>query len=250
MFWFGKIVAALVLPPTGPLLLVFLGLAAMRRWRRTGRGLVIAGSAGLLVLSLPVVAGLLSWAVSDAPALPPEAPVTADAIAILGCGTRVGAPEYGADTLSGMSFDRVRYGAFLARRLRLPVAVAGGSLRGGRSEGDLMRESLEREFGVPVKWVESRSRNTHENARGLRDLLQPQGVRRLLVVVHGVDTRRARRELEAAGFDVTMAPTVVPDPAIESVWDFVPSISGLTGSSLALYEVLGNLKATLVDGLP
>lgn len=250
MFWFGKIVAALVLPPTGPLLLVFLGLAAMRRWRRTGRGLVVAGSASLLVLSVPFVASILTWAVSDAPALPPGAPVTADAIAILGCGTRPGSREYGTDTLSAMSFDRVRYGAFLARRYHLPVAVTGGAFSGQRSEGELMRETLEQEFGVPVKWVESRSRNTHENATGLRDLLQPQGVRRLLVVVHGVDTRRARRELEAAGFVVMMAPTLVPDPGVESVWDVVPSMAGLAGSTLALYEILGNLKATLVDGLP
>ena len=249
MFWLGKIVGTVVLPPTGPLLLVLLGLGLIRRSRRAGRALILLGAGSLLALSLPIVASVLSWIVSVASALAPGAAVQADAIAILGCGTRQGAVEYGGDTLSDMSMDRVRYGATLARRYRLPVAVAGGSPYGGRSEGDLMRETLEREFGVPVKWVEAASRNTHENATGLRDLLQPRGVKRLLVVVHGVDSRRARRELTAAGFEVVLAPTVVPDPGIETVWDVVPSMSALGGSYLALYEMLGNAKATF-DGLP
>lgn len=250
MFLFGKIAGILVLPPTGPLIVLLLGLWLRARWRRLGRGLIALGSGSLLLLSMPLVAAILNWAVNDAPAVRPGAKVDADAIAILGGGSLRDMPEYGGDSLSSYSLERVRYGAILARRSRLPVAVAGGAPFGGRSEGELMREALEQEFGVPVKWVESKSRNTHENATGLRDLLQAQGVRRLLVVTHGVDTRRARRELQAAGFDVTMAPTLVPTVDFDSVWDLVPSMSGLRGSHVALYEMLGNLKATLVDGLP
>ena len=40
LFLLKKALAALVLPPTGPLIVAFLGLAMLRRWPRLGRGLV------------------------------------------------------------------------------------------------------------------------------------------------------------------------------------------------------------------
>jgi uncharacterized SAM-binding protein YcdF (DUF218 family) len=175
--------------------------------------------------------------------------VQADAIVILGAGVRTEAAEYGGDTLTQMGLERVRYGAILAKRFELPVATAGGVVHDGRPEGDVMAEVLEREFGVKARWRETTSRNTRENARNLARVLAPEKIKRIVVVTHGVDTRRGRRELEAAGFTVVMAPTVVQPFAVGEVWDFVPSMNALRVSSLALYEMLGNLKASW-DGVP
>lgn len=245
MFWISKIIGALVLPPNGPVIVALAGLLLARRRPRLGSALALLGTGSLLVLSVPIVAGYLSVAVADGHPLPPDAPVHADAIAVLGCGVRNDATEYGGDTLSSMSLERARYAAFLARRHHLPVAVAGGTVFRGLPEADVIADALENEFGVAVRWRERQSRNTRENATGLRDLLQRDGVRRLLVVTHGIDARRARRELEAVGFRVTLAPTVFPTANADSVWDFVPSIAGLRGSYLALYEMLGNLKTSV-----
>lgn len=249
MFWFQKFVAALILPPTAPLLVALLGLAIMRRAPRSGRFLACFGVGMLFLFSVPVVANTLGWLVAEGRALAATQGRTAQAIVVLGGGIRENAPEYGGDSPSVLSLERARYGAFLARERGLPVAASGGVVRGGRPEAEVIAELMSREFGVDVRWVERTSRNTHENAVELGKLLLPEGITRVLLVTHAVHARRSRREMSAAGFEVTLAPTVFPDPGVDSIWDLVPSAGALSGSYLATHEMLGNLKATL-DGLP
>jgi len=249
MFWFGKFVAGIILPPTGPMLLALLGLWWMPRRPRLGRALAFAGVGSLLLLSLPIVATLLTFAVADGEPLRPGEAVRADAIVVLAGGIRGPAREYGKDDMTTLSLERARYGAWLARAHGLPVAVSGGVVYGGQPEAEVIGEALASEFGVVPKWIEPRSRNTHENAQELGRLLAPEGVRKVVLVTHAVDMRRAGREMRAAGFEVIMAPTVVPSPGLEGVGDFVPALSALRGSYLALYEILGNLRATL-GGVP
>jgi uncharacterized SAM-binding protein YcdF (DUF218 family) len=127
----------------------------------------------------------------------------------------------------------------------LPLLVTGGRVYGGRPEAEVMREVLEREYAVPVRWVEAESRNTHENAVLSGKLLHRDGILRILVVCHGVDTRRARRELSAAGFEVIPAPTNIPSMTVDGPIQLLPSMSALYGSYFALYELLGNVASSL-----
>ena len=114
---------------------------------------------------MPVIADLLLQFVdTSAPFDARRGAQDAQAVVILGGGVRRDAPEYGGDTLATLTLERVRYGARVARLTGLPVLVSGGSVLGGEPEAKLMAASLEREFGVPVRWVETRSRTTHENA--------------------------------------------------------------------------------------
>jgi uncharacterized SAM-binding protein YcdF (DUF218 family) len=103
-----------------------------------------------------------------------------------------------------------------------------------------MRAALEREFNIPVRWVEEKSRNTHENARFAAAILKRDGVKRVVLVIHGFDIRRARAEFTDAGLEVVPAPTVVPRFEITSPLDFLPSMAALQGSYYALYELLAN----------
>lgn len=244
------IVKALVLPPGGLLLLALVGTACLLRWPRLGRWIVGCALAGLILLSTPIVASALLLAASDAPAVDLAQAKQAQAIVILGGGLRRGAIEYGGDTPGRLTLDRIRYGARLARQTGLPVLVSGGSGGSGgrsRSEADVMRESLEREFGVPVRWVEDRSRNTHENAQQTAALLAPAGVKRIVLVVHSFDVRRARYEFEQAKFEVVPAPTLVPLFAVQSVLDFLPSASAMQISYYACYEMLGYMVRRYLD---
>lgn len=249
MFLFVKFVTALILPPVGPLLLCLLGVVLTRFTRTLGRRVALTAVALQFLLAMPVVAGLLTWVVAEGGALAPGRGRDAQAIVVLAGGTIADAPEYGGDTVTVLSLERARYGAKLARERGLPVAVSGGSVFGGRPEAEVIGDLLEREMGTPVKWREPRSRNTHENAIESARLLLPAGVRKVLLVTHAVHMRRARRELESAGFEVTPAPTVIPDPGVDTVWDLIPTASAYRGTTLALHEMLGNLKATL-DGIP
>jgi uncharacterized SAM-binding protein YcdF (DUF218 family) len=229
----------LVLPPAGPLLLALIGLLLLSRRPRLGRALALTGVVALLVLSLPIVALALARAIDDSPVFDPARATEAQALVILGSGVRRHAVEYGGDTLGPRTLERVRYGARLARATGLPVLVSGGSVSGSTAEAVLMRDALEREFGVPVRWSESSSRNTHENAVASARILQGAGVSTVVLVAHALDMPRARAEFEAAGLRVIPAPTALAPRGGDSALDFLPGIGGLTASYIALYEALG-----------
>jgi uncharacterized SAM-binding protein YcdF (DUF218 family) len=235
------LVKVVVLPPTGPLLVVLAGLAVAGHRPRRGRSIAFAGTVVLVLLSLPAVAAFLVRCIDTTPAFNPAHADGAQAIVILGGGSRHYAPEYGGTTLSTLSLERVRYGAKLARATGLPVLVSGGAVeRGDPIEALLMREVLTREFGVPVRWVETRSRNTHENAVDSAAILKASGTKRVILVVHSFDVPRARAEFEAQGIAVIPAPTGIPPASPSEIGEFLPSAEGLQQSYWALYEIMAN----------
>jgi uncharacterized SAM-binding protein YcdF (DUF218 family) len=248
MDWFTlrKALAALVLPPTGPLIIAIIGLALLGRRPRLGRGLAWLGVVALFVLSLPIVSHGLLRALDPPPALDLVRAREAQAIVILGGGVRP-APEFGGETLGRLSLERVRYGARVARETKLPVLVTGGTVFGGTAEATLMKLALEKEFGVPVRWTEDRSRDTRSNATESAGVLLPLGVRKVILVAHGFDFPRASAEFGAAGFDVIPAPTVIAGDRFfyRSAVELLPSMSALYGSYYALYELLADaVRAT------
>jgi len=243
---FKLAVTALVLPPGGPILLVVLGVSVLRRRPRTGRALALIGAAALWLCSLPVVANVLVTALGGARPLDMAAAKKADAIVILGGGVRAKALEYGGDTLGRLTLERVRYGAYLARQTGLPVLVTGGALKPDvRAEADLMREALEREYALPVRWVEDRANDTRQNAANAAKILAAEGKRRVVLVMHGFDVLRATGLFEAAGLVVIAAPTQVPRWDGLEVADLLPSASALHTSHLALYEVLALVREAI-----
>lgn len=251
MFLLKKILAALILPPAGPILLALFGLWLMRarsaveryprsrRWHSAGLWLATLSLLGLLLLSLPVVGNALM-----AP-LEPNPPITAaqlrrvQAIVILGGHTYHAAPEYGGDTVGGTTLERLRYGARLARQSGLPLLVTGGAPSGGRPEAETMREALELDFGVKVRWVETASRDTAENAGLSAPMLKAAGVTRIALVSHGWHLPRAVALFEKQGLEVVPAPTAFSTGSPSLLEDLLPR--GLVRSRLALNEYLGQL---------
>jgi uncharacterized SAM-binding protein YcdF (DUF218 family) len=186
------------------------------------------------------VARVLTLPFDRAPFLAGDA-TTAQAIVVLGGGTRRNAPEYGGDTLGRLTLERVRYGALVAKATKLPVLVSGGRLSGAmQSEATLMSDALEHEYGVPVRWREPRSRNTHENAQRSAAVLKPDGVTRVVLVAHAIDMPRAAAEFAVAGIDVIPAATGLPSSRPIVAWDWLPSLYALQDSRDALYELLAN----------
>jgi len=239
--WLKALFKALVLPPTGPLLLAASGLWLIGRVPRAGRAIAWTGVLLLLAMSTPMVAFLLLTFVDNSPPLDIERARSAQAIVILGGGIRRAAAEYGGDTLGHLTLERVRYGARVARATGLPILVTGGSVFGGEPEAQLMRAALEGEFGVPVRWAETRSRNTHENAVRSAEILIAERVSRIVLVAHSFDIPRARAEFAAQGIDAIPAPTGIPRAEIDTPLEVLPSLAALQSSYFALYEMLGNL---------
>jgi uncharacterized SAM-binding protein YcdF (DUF218 family) len=240
LFVVKKVLTVLVLPPTGPLALAFIGLILLKGRPMLGRGLARLGFTTLLAFSLPIVSGTLLRCLDDNGTLDFAQASGAQAIVILGGGVRRNAAEYGGDTLGRLTLDRVRYGALVARKTKLPVLVTGGVVHGGTPEAELMKQSLEEEFDIKVRWAEIKSRNTHENAVDSAAILLASGIRHVILVAHGFDMRRAKAEFTAAGLQVLPAPTHISSQTIDSPLELLPSATSLQGSYYALYELLAN----------
>lgn len=207
MFLLKKILTALILPPTGPVLLAVAGLW-LGRWRpRIGHFMIALALATLVALSMPWVANQLLRSLQNAPPPIAEELAGAEAIVVLGGGNYFAAPEYGADTVNALTLERLRYAATLARQTRLPVAVAGGAPSGGMPEGEAMREALASDFGIAARWVESSSNDTSENATVLAPMLKQAGVSRIVLVTHAWHMRRARSAFEKQGLAILPGPT-------------------------------------------
>ncbi len=229
-----------MLPPAGPLIVSLAGFVLMARRPRTGRALALGGVVALLLLSMPVVGALLLRGLDASTAFDPSRATGARAIVILGGGVRHSAVEFGGDTLGRLTLERIRYGARVAKTTGLPVLVTGGSRFGeGATEASLMRAALEQEFGVPVRWAEDRSRNTHENAQLSAAILKAEGIDRVVLVAHGFDMPRAIAEFADAGITAIPAATGISIGTTHTLLDLVPSLPALTNSYYALYEMMG-----------
>lgn len=245
MFLVKKILAALLLPPLGPLLLVALGLAVLRRRGRLGRLLAWSGLLALYLLSTPAVTDPLLATLQVAPPVKYAQLRDAQAIVVLGGGRYRDAPEYGADTVNRLTLERIRYGARLARASGLPLLVSGGAPLGGRPEAEAMAEALAQDFGVPVRWVENASRDTRENARFSAALLHREGIARVLLVSHAWHMRRALVEFAAAGLETVPAPTGFVHTTRPVAFDWLPSRAGVNHGYYAAHEWLGILAQRL-----
>jgi len=137
--------------------------------------------------------------------------------------------------------DRIRYGAKLSQELDLPILVTGGSAFGdGIPVARLMAQALDSSFQVPARWVEDRSRDTHENALLSAQQLRAAGIDTIVLVTHDYHQRRSIAEFEAVGLRVIPAPvTFAPPQRSRNLPEHLPSASALKTSSLALHEIIG-----------
>ena len=234
--------AALLVPPTSLAVLILVGVVLQRRRRALGLGLIALSALALLVLSMPVVAWALARGLEEPP-LQERNLARAQAIVILAGGAFRNAPEWGGETVNTITLARVHYGAALARRTRLPILITGGiNGPGDATEAELMRRALEQVYDLRVRWVETGSRTTAENARMSASVLGKDGIQRVLLVTDGVHMRRARRVFEGAGLEIVPAPTAYwgqsEGPRI--VGDYIPNAESLRRSSHVLREWLAN----------
>lgn len=238
LFFTTKVLTQLILPPTSLLLLALIALLLLKRWPRSARIALWASLVSLLLLSTPRVSSALN-ATLKVPAMDKQTAASAQAIMILGGGLKRNTAEYG-DTPSTYSLERIRYGAKLARDYRLPVLVTGGQVYGGRPEAELMAETLNREFGVHVRWVENRSRDTHENLRFSAAVFKGEHIQRVILVTHDNHMRRALAECQLTYLQCYAAP-VSSFGSRDSWIEELPNAGALRSSALSIHELLGNL---------
>jgi uncharacterized SAM-binding protein YcdF (DUF218 family) len=256
------VLTALLLPPVPLLLLMLLGASLVRRRPAWAWLLLLAGAAGIwlscttrvgqaLQRQLLVPSRALSPAdVQQLRALPQDGAAPRTAIVVLGGGRESHAPEYGSGNLSDRAMERLRYGLWLARETGLPVAFSGGTGRAqtqGPSEAEIAAMIAAREFARPLRWTESSSRDTRENAARSVALLQDAGITRIVLVTHGWHMRRSLRAFEQAiqqrggGIGLWAAPMGLARDESRMPLPWLPSAAGFRDTRQALHEYLGLL---------
>jgi len=256
------LLSVLVLPPVPLLLLVLWGAWRLARRRAAGGAAgwaaVWLGLAALWATCTPALGDALINALTTPPpalhagqrAALAGAPRTA--IVVLGAGRKLLAPEYATADLKPMTLERLRYGLWLAKQTRLPLAYSGGLGYGspaGPSEAAVAGQIAKRDFGQTLRWAEDRSRDTNENARFTVALLQADGIQQIVLVTHDFHQRRAlaafERALRASGVAMRLVPAPVGvRPDLGSGWalgDYLPTPEGFALTRLALHEWLGRL---------
>ena len=237
-----NLVAAALLPPLLLVILLAAGLFFHRRRPRLAMSLILLSTTALYALSTPWVGGLLQKTLEISVPVDPDALRAADAIVVLGGGRRVNAAEYGSDTLTSLSLERLRYAAFLHRASGLPILATGGKPGGGElAEGRIMQHILHTEYGITPRWIEDAALTTWDNARLSAPLLKQAGARRIVLVTHAWHLRRAVPLFEAQCLSVVPAGIQFSSTRIDDVFDVLPTPAGLRDSTFALHEWLGIL---------
>jgi uncharacterized SAM-binding protein YcdF (DUF218 family) len=255
------ILTALALPPVPWLLLMLIG-ARLMFWRRSASWLVMLVGAAGLWLSCTTGAGhwLERLALKPPPALAPDRiaeikRITGSAsnkvaIVVLGGGREAMAPEYGLANLNSLSLQRLHYGIWLSRQTGAPMLFSGGvghAENVGTSEAEIAARIAERDYGKPLTWTETESRDTRENAVRSVALLKTGGITDIVLVTHGMHMPRAMRafQLEAQRTGTPMrvwpAPMGMAQPSERSVMHWLPTNDGFQRVRYVVRELAGLL---------
>lgn len=238
-----KLVALLVYPLSLSLLLCLLALMLLwRSRRRSPLALLGVGLGWLYLCSTAFFADFLMGLLErDYPARAMSAVRPADAIVLLGGGTR-GYAHMATLADLNQHGDRLVHAAALYQAGKAPlVLVSGGALRDSPSEAVQMRDLL-RVMGVPPRAVllEEQSLDTYQNALFSAQLLHERGLRRILLVTSAFHMRRAAAVFRAQGLEVEAAPTDFKRLVGEGVVPgWLPGTGNLSRASHALHELAG-----------
>ena len=239
---------ALLLPPTVLVVLGISGLLIARRYRYLGRTVIIVSITSLLALSTDAGS---AWLIRPLEQQSPQATSTeknkSQAIVVLGGGrARVASGEGDYDQVGPITLMRLRAAAYLQRQTHLPMLVTGGAPDGqGESEAVLMARSLQDDFGVEARWVESNAINTNQNAILSAQLLRQENIQQILLVTDAIHMPRARWAFEHAGLRVAPVPSHFVASGDFHLASFIPNAQSLKNSHYAIHEWLGLLGYSL-----
>lgn len=244
-FALSKVLGFFALPSNLMLLLGLAGAALLITPRkRLGQGLVAASLLALAVAGWSPLGNWLMAALEDR--FPPWNPVAGapDGIIVLGGAI---SPELSADRQKvalNEAAERMTAVAALARQFpdaRIVFTGGSGRLLGGPAEADFVPPLFDA-FGIARERVtlESRSRNTVENARFTRELLQPKIGDRWLLVTSAYHMPRSVGAFRRAGFAVQAYPVDWRTRgAADALAPFATLSAGLARTDAAVHEWAG-----------
>jgi uncharacterized SAM-binding protein YcdF (DUF218 family) len=231
------------MPPTVFIFAVLVGLLLCfsARWRRWGLALGLVSALSLYAFSTPLVATLLLRQLENQ--VPPTArdPATAQAIVVLSGTIHHGDGKDVPDEVGSLTLERLQRGAAAARKYGLPIIVSGGAIGDSPATlADLMAQSLQGDFGVPVKWREEESQTTFENAHFVAAIFKAENIHTVILVTQPWHMPRAIWAFQHEGLDPIPLPTArtyLRTPIDAAM--VLPQSASLADSFYALHEMIG-----------
>lgn len=237
-----RLIENCLLPPGGPIFLALATLLLAPLFRRKLM-LTLLTVAILLIYftALPVTTRYLDSLLATPEPFDNNGQ-NAEVIVVLGASRYRNAPEYGGDTLFGFALERIRYAAWLHKKIGLPLLTTGGTPTGEAvSEAELMKNSLEKEFSVPVQWVETKSKTTWENALYSAELLKQHNIKTIALVTHTWHMPRAKEAFEKNGLIVIPAATLYyrQNPLTKGLLGWIPNATSQYQNGYLFHEIVG-----------
>lgn len=250
------IVAALVLPPTPFLLLAVAATWLAPRRRGAAWSMLALAVAGLWFSACAGASMLVEQFLLKPPSALSSAQIgelkqrmksgRAVAIVVLGGGHERFSPEYGTTNLAVQSGARLRYGVWLSRQIGAPLGYSGGPAFDsvdGSTEADAAARVALRDQDFRIRWLESASRDTHENAIYTLRLLKQDRVADVVLVTHAWHMPRAirnfRRAAEGTDIRIVAAPMGLAPPVERQVLRWLPTFQGFMHMNVVLHELIG-----------
>jgi len=212
-----------------------------RQWLLVGALVYLAlGSYGLsYATGRLLVSGLRPLTRSDVPAGPA-------AIVVLGSGTHTARDWDDArfPVLDPLSAGRVLEAVRVFKLTDAAWIVASGGLVKptdfDEPSGRTMRDALVRS-GVPASrvLVETNSRNTHDEAVIVRDMLRPLDVQHVILVTSETHMRRSLGTFRAQGIRPIPAIAREPLPRLSWIRWIIPTEAGLSRAADVWHEIIG-----------
>jgi len=246
-----------LVPPNGFITLAAVLIVLMflrgRRRGRLGTGLIVVCFVAFYLSVFPLGSRMLmTYVEKDAGVALDEAAALSlmtgeskpQALVILGGGMLGDSRELPHNaTLSPMALKRVVAAARIARWTRLPILTTGGRLRKeAASEAQVMARVLREDLLVAVRWIESGSFDTADNASMTAKILGKENIKHIVLVTHAFHMPRATNAFEAQGFTVTKAPIGFLAGKGQPFWTYwIPHALSRERAMWAYHELAGQL---------
>ena len=109
------------------------------------------------------------------------------------------------------------------------------------SLAELMKQTIENEYALPVRWVETLSHTTYENAKYSTETLKADGIESIYLVTHAAHMKRSVMSFEKFGLTVHPAPTAFGStgPLTNGLYSFLPNANALRRTALVFHEWVG-----------
>ena len=248
MLYFTKILYTFIIPPGGIILALIIFNVYLFRQKIKGKSILCLIIAVFWLLSSNYIAFLLVKPLEKQYTNLSIEQLKAggyDSIIMLGGGAINVSDFEGQGQVSGYVANRMLTVYRLHKALGLPVILSGGKVFEDTGREADIEQRIFKQMGIDDKnlILENQSRNTIENVKNTKVIMQEKGLQKPIVVTSGFHLPRAMLifEQESIPSVAYVSDYQMSDDLVFSIFNLLPNSEALNRSCIAIREYLGIL---------